>query len=157
VYDRQFATFVNVAHFDVEHGGVLQIEVTPRGTTPLGAIEDVIDSVVRAARVTLPTQRELRRVKNANAVTAIASLQGRVFRADTLTQGESWANDPVVYAKQVNHMAALTPADVKRAAAKYLVAGHIVMSMVPAGKLDLVSKPDIKHERPVTIVPLEKK
>ena len=46
------------------------------------------------------------------------------------------------YAKQVNQTFALTPADVQRVAKRYLSAARVVMSMVPAGKLDLISKPD---------------
>lgn len=146
VYDRQFATFVNVVHSDVEKGGVFQIEVFPRGTTSLSAIEDVVDSVVRVARQAAPTERELRRFKNENAVTAVASLQGRVFRADTLAQGEGWAHDPIAYAKQVNVTMALTPGDVQKVAARYLTPRRLVMSMIPAGKLDLISKPDRPYD-----------
>jgi zinc protease len=145
-YDRTLATFVNAAHFDLEQGGVFQIEVVPSGGASLSAIEDVIDSVVQSARSTPPSERQLERFKNANRVTAIASLQGRVFRADTLAQGESWAGDPVAYAKQVDRASRLTPSDVQRAAAKYLTPGRVVLSMVPAGKLELISKPDRKYE-----------
>src|SRR5262249_24863144 len=109
VFDRQLATSVTVAHIDVERGGVFQIEVSPRGATPLGTLEDVIDSVVQASLKTLPSDAELRRFKNSNAVTATVTLQGRLVRADTLAQGESWANDPVAYAKQVNAVARMTP------------------------------------------------
>jgi zinc protease len=152
-YDRHLATSVSVAHFDLEAGGVFEIEATPNGATPLGAIEDVIDSLVRVARETLPTERELNRFKNSNAVTAVASLQGRLFRADTLAQGEGWAHDPVAYAKQVNAASRLTPADVQRIATKYLVPGRVVLSMVPAGKLDLISKPDRKFEKASSVTP----
>jgi zinc protease len=147
MYDRQLATSVTVAHYDLEDGGVFEIEATPNATTPLGAIEDVIDSLVRVSRETLPTERELNRFKNSNAVTAVASLQGRLFRADTLAQGEAWAHDPVAYAKQVNDAGRLTPADVQRIAVKYLTPGRVVVSMVPGGKLNLISKPERKYEK----------
>jgi Predicted Zn-dependent peptidases len=153
VYDRQLATFVYAAHIDVENGGVFQIEATPRGNTSLGEIEDVIDSVVRTVRDTRPSERALERFKNAYAVTAVTSLQGRLFRVDTLAQGEGWAHDPVAYAKQVNQAARLTPADVQRAAQKYLGPGRVVMSMVPAGKPELVSKPERKSEKYSSVVP----
>jgi hypothetical protein len=40
----------------------------------------------------------------------------------------------------------LSPADVERARKKYLGRGRVVVSLVPAGKLDLVSKPDRPFE-----------
>jgi zinc protease len=157
VYDRKIATGVLAAHFDVEGGGFFQIEASPQGTTTLGAIEDVIDSVVHATLAGPPTDAQLRRFKNADADTAITSLQGRLVRIDTLSQGESWAGDPVVYAKQVNAVAKLTPADVQRAAVKYLTPKRLVLSMLPAGKLDLVSKPERPYENAASILPAEVK
>ena len=153
VYDRRMATSVSVNHFDLEKGGVFQIEVTPSGATPLGAIEDLVDSVLKATRETPPAASALERYKNKNALVAITSLQGRVVRADTLAMGQAFANDPVAYAAQVNRTNRLTPADVQRAAAKYLTPGRVVMSMIPAGKLDLVSKPELKFENVSAVVP----
>ena len=65
--------------------------------------------------------------------------------------------DPVAYAKQVNVTAKLAPADVQRAAVKYLTAKRLVLSLVPAGKLDLVSKPERPHENAAAILPAEVK
>jgi zinc protease len=156
-FDRQLAAAVIVAHIDNEKGGVFQIDVAPRGNATLGAIEDVIDSVVRVARETPPTEAQLNRFKRADADTAVMTLQARFARADTLLQGQSWAGDPVAYAKQQNAVLKLTPADVQRAAAKYLTANRVVLSMVPTGKLDLVSKPDHPYENAMKIMPAEVK
>lgn len=153
VYDQQLATSVNVNHFDVEQGGIFQIEVAPRGSASLGAIEDLIDSLVRIARDAPPDDRVFVRLKRANAVTAISSLQSRVIRADTLAQGEKWANDPVAYAGQVDRMNRLTGDDIHRVAMQYLTPGRVVMSMIPAGKLDLVSKPERGYEKISAVVP----
>jgi predicted Zn-dependent peptidase len=38
-------------------------------------------------------------------------------------------------------MMAVTPADVKRVAGKYLTKGRIVLSVVPLGKRDMAAKP----------------
>jgi len=153
MYDRNLAANVSVQHFDLEKGGVFQIDIIPSASTPLGAIEDVVDSVVRVARTTPISQHTLVSFKNANAVAAVASLQARVIRADTLAQGERWANDPVAYAKQVNAANALTPSSVQAVAAKYLTPGYLVMSIVPRGKLDLISKPERNYERAASTVP----
>jgi zinc protease len=157
LYDRQLANSVVAAHFDVENGGVFQIEVVPRGSTPLGVIEDVVDSVVRVARKTPPTDAQLNRFKRADADTAVMTLQARQARADTLAQGQSWAGNPVAYVRQQGSVLRLTPADVQAAAAKYLTANRVVLSMVPAGKLDLVSKPDRPYENALKLMPSEVK
>jgi zinc protease len=155
VSDKPLATFVVAVHVDNEAGGVFEIQVFPRGNTPLGAIEDVVDSVVRAARETPPTDAQLNRFKRADADTAVMTLQARQARVDTLTQGQSWAGDPIVYAKQQAAVLKLTPADVQRAAVKYLTPKRVVMSMVPAGKLDLISKPNRPYDKAASIMPAE--
>lgn len=157
VYDQKLATFVVAAHIDVEKGGVFQIEVVPRGTTTLGAIEDVVDSVVRVARETKPADAQLIRFKRADADTAVMTLQARQARVDTLAQGQGWAGDPIAYAKQQSAATRLTPDDVQRVAAKYLTANRVVLSMVPAGKLQLVSKPDRPYENAAQIMSAEVK
>jgi hypothetical protein len=40
---------------------------------------------------------------------------------------------------------ALTAADVRRVARQYLARPHVVMSMIPAGKLDLISRPELPY------------
>ena len=157
MYDRQLAVFVVAAHIDNENGGVFQIEVVPRGATPLGTIEDVVDSVVRVARETPPTDAQLTRFKRADADTAVVTLQARQARADTLSQGQSWAGDPIAYTKQQSAVLRLTPAAVQAIAARYLTPNRVVLSMVPAGKLDLVSKPDRQYENASKIMPTEVK
>jgi hypothetical protein len=70
-------------------------------------------------------------------------LQTRESRADTLAQGEMWAGNPVAYVRQVEIAAHLTPDEVMRAARTYLTPGRIVISMIPAGKRQLISKPEL--------------
>jgi zinc protease len=156
-YDKPLATFVVAAHIDNEAGGVFEIEVTPRGNTPLGAIEDVVDSVVRAARESPPTDAQVNRFKRADADTAVITLQARQARVDTLTQGQGWAGDPVAYTKQQNAVLRLTSTDIQAVAVKYLTPNRVVLSMVPAGKLDLVSKPDRPYDNASKIMPAEVK
>jgi zinc protease len=157
LYDKPLAAFVVAAHVDCEAGGVFQIEVVPRGNAPLGAIEDVVDSVVRAVRANPPTNVQLNRFKRADADTAVITLQARQARADTLGQGQSWAGDPIAYTKQQHAVLRLTPADVRAVAVKYLTPNRVVLSMVPAGKLDLVSKPERPYENASAIMPAEVK
>jgi predicted Zn-dependent peptidase len=83
----------------------------------------------------------------ADAVNAVASLQTRAARADTLAHGEVFAGDPVVYVKQLDAVARLTPADIDRVAHRYLGVNRMVMSMIPAGRPELISKPELPYTR----------
>jgi zinc protease len=155
VDDRQLATTVRVDYYDFEHAGVLEMVVVPTPSTSMTTIEMAIDSVMAALPSSPLTARELERFNNYNATTAVSSLQTRFARADTLAHGEIFAGDPVAYAKQVGAARALTPGDVQRAIVRYLTAGRLVMSLVPAGKLDLISKPSLPFTNvtPASFVP----
>jgi hypothetical protein len=112
---------------------------------------------VRVARETPPTDAQLTRFKRADADTAVITLQARQARADTLSQGQGWAGDPIAYTKQQNAVLRLTPADIKAVTAKYLTPNRVVMSLVPTGKLELVSKPDRPYQNASQIMPAEVK
>jgi len=145
VYDRRLAAAVTADNYDNEKSGVFEIVVLPRPGASMTTIETLVDSVLAGLTASPITAQELARFNNYNATAAVTGLQSHMMRADTLAHDEMFAGDPVAYAKQVNRARALTPADVQRAAAKYLTPGRVVMSLVPAGKLDLISKPDLPY------------
>jgi zinc protease len=147
VYDRGLATRVSAANFDFEHGGLFQIDVFPAPGASLSVIETLVDSALAGFSAKSIRPADLEAFKRANAVNAITLLQTRAARADTLAHGEIFARDPVAYAKQIGATAGLTPADVERVARKYLGANRMVMSMIPAGKLEMISKPELPYTR----------
>ena len=147
VYDRGLATRVVATNFDFENGGLFQIDVVPRPDSSMTTIETLVDSALSAFSARSVRAPDLGAFTRANAVDAITSLETRAARADTLAHGEIFAGDPVVYAKQVNSVSRLTPADLERVARRYLGANRMVMSMVPGGRLDLISKPELPYTK----------
>jgi zinc protease len=147
VYDRGLATRVVVTNFDFEKGGLFQIDIIPRPDSSMTKIEMLVDSALAAFSTRSIRAADLEAYARANAVNAITSLQTRAARADTLAHGEVFAGDPVVYAKQVNAASALTPAAIERVVRRYLGPNRVVMSMIPAGQLELISKSELPYTR----------
>jgi zinc protease len=145
VDERKLATNVLGGNSDLEKSGVFELIVFPRPGSSLSTIETLVDSVIAGLSTSPIAQREIDRFSNYNADSAVTWLQTRFARADTLAHGDVFAHDPVAYAKQVNAARALTPAQVQRAAAQYLATPHVVFSLVPAGKLELISKPELPY------------
>lgn len=143
IQDRQLATRVIADNYDVQRAGVFEIAIFPRANASLTTIETLVDSVLSAMATNPVTKEELALYNSYNAVQLATSLQPRFARADTLAHDEIYARDPAAYAKQAMHARALTPADIERVRKKYLGTGRVVVSLVPAGKLDLVSKPTL--------------
>jgi zinc protease len=145
VNDRQLASSVTADNHDFEKSGVFEIIIVPNPGASLTLIEDLTDSTLHSFATRPVTAEELARFNAFNRVDAATSLQLHFARADTLAHDEVFAGDPSSYAAQTNAALALTPADVQAAAQRYLTAGRVVMSLVPAGKLELISKPSLPY------------
>jgi zinc protease len=139
------ATNVVAENYDLEQSGVFEILVFPRPGASLSLIESLVDSTIAAIAANGVTAAELERFNNYNDVLGTTSLQTRLARADTLAHDQVFAGDPLAYARQAAASHRLTSADVRRVARQYLGKGRVVMSLVPAGKIDLVSKPELPY------------
>ncbi len=153
VYDRGLATSVFAGDIDMEKSGVFQVQVAPRPNASLGTIEQLVDSVLADVVIHPLTALELESVKRRTAMGAVFSLQTRAARADTLAHDEIFTGNPVAYADQITELMALTPADIARVAKAYLDNGHIVMSMIPQGKLDLIAQPGLPYTNVTPVTP----
>ena len=146
VYDRQLATSVNARAGSDENAGEFYVRVSPRPNASLTEIERLVDSVVTSMVVAPPSDREVQRLKNFIMVGAISGLQSVLDKAEELLDGQTYHGNPT-YLIDVDLPAyrALVPADVHRVAVKYLASPHVVLSMVPAGKLDLIAGPALPY------------
>ncbi len=82
----------------------------------------------------------------------ITGLEPVLSKAQEIARGQTFFSDPLRYQVDLRETAAVTPDDVQRVGRQYLTAGRVVLSMVPAGKLDLASKP-AEPSTNVTIAP----
>jgi zinc protease len=145
VYDKQLATGVSAFNAASEIGGYFTIYVAPRPSASLTEIEKTIDSVLTdVARAPL-TQKEVQRFKNYANVSTVTALQFNQAKAEQLALGETMSKNPVSFLADLTQLERVTAADVQRVARAYLGAGRVVMSMVPAGKLDMIAKPELPY------------
>ena len=145
VYDRQLATSVNAYSGSDENAGEFYINVSPRPNASLTQIEALVDSVVASVVAAPPTSREVDRTKNFVNVSAVTGLQSVRGKAEQLLEGQTYHGDPLHVVTELKEFRSLTPDDVHRVAQKYLTGGHVVLSMVPAGKLDMIATPQLAY------------
>ncbi len=151
VYDRQLATSVRAGQDGMEDEGYFSISVTPRPGASLTTIEQVTDSVLAGLITSPPDAREVDRSKHYGLVNTVTSLEAADAKAETLAEGQTYYGDPSHYQVELREAQAVTPADVRRVAQQYLTSGRVVLSMVPAGKLDLVSKASAPYTNVTTV------
>jgi zinc protease len=144
VYDRQSAAQVGAANYTSEGTGEFQIVVTPRPGSPLTQLELATDSILDRIRRDGPTADEVKRALAGNELSFLRDLESNLGKAFSLAQGQTFYNSPSYYFTLGYQRAqAVTAADVKRVAVKYLTpAGRVVLSVVPVGKRNEASKPE---------------
>jgi zinc protease len=147
VYDRQLATRVVAMQNpnDAENAGQFTISVTPRPNASLTEIETLIDSTLASLVTSPPSEKEVDRFKNTTRVSTVTGLDGALRKAEILAKGQTFFGDPLSYVKTTEALLAVTAPDVARVTKQYLTPGRIVISMVPTGKLDLISKPTLAY------------
>jgi zinc protease len=145
VYERQLATSVSSQNQENANGGVFVISASPRPGASLTEIERLVDSLLADLKTAPLSANDVQRFKNYTAVQTIKDLQYTFARAERLAEGETFHKDPLAFVKQLRKYDAVTAADVQRAARNYLTSGRVVLSMVPAGMLDLIARPEAPY------------
>ena len=143
VYDRQIAAQAFGSNSAFETAGKFDISIQPRPGTTLTQLETVTDSIIEAFKREGPTAEEVARAKAGAELQFISGLESNLGKAASL------ANSQVIYGNPSHgftydypKLQAVTPADVKRVATKYLTRGRVVLSVVPTGKAGDASKPE---------------
>ncbi|MGH7618131.1 MAG: M16 family metallopeptidase, partial [Gemmatimonadaceae bacterium] len=151
VYDRQSAAQAFAGQQASEAAGTFNLVVIPRPGHSLTELELSADSVLDRLKKDGPTADELQKVKASLEFSSVAILESDFGKAETLASGSVFFNDPENYRTRLTATNAVTAADIKRVANKYLTGGRVVLSVVPIGKTDLASKPEASVK--VSVVP----
>ena len=150
VYDTQLATAVSARQSTSSNSGDFIVILTPRPGHTLQSLETAADAVIDKFKKEGPTADELARAKAGLEFQFVAGLQSNLGKAETLLSGQVFHGDAGTYKAEYARFKAITAADVKRVANKYLGAGRALLSVVPA-KADQASMPD--KSRKVTVAP----
>jgi zinc protease len=143
VFDKEAAASVAVYQSPSENIGTFDIVATPRPGHTLAELETMIDSVIDQFKREGPTADELRRVKAGQELGFVNGLQSNLGKAFELAEDQTFFNDPsYTFRVEYPRTQAVTAADVKRVANKYLGKGRVILSSVPVGKPDLASHAD---------------
>jgi predicted Zn-dependent peptidase len=146
VYDRQIAAQAFGYQSTFESAGKFDIQVQPRPGTTLTQLETVIDSIITAFKKTGPTAEEVARAKAGAELNFIGGLESNLGKAASLANSQVLYGDPSrAFSYDYPRLQAVTPADVRRVANKYLTSGRVVLSVVPPGKANEASKPELSR------------
>jgi zinc protease len=141
VYDQQSAANVGTSQDSNESVGEFQVIITPRPGHSLTDLEAATDSIFERLKAEGPTAEEIQRATAGLELQFVSGLQSNLGKAMNLADGAGFHNNAAEYQIEYAKSLAVTAADVKRVANKYLTKGRVVLSIVPMGKRDEASKP----------------
>lgn len=144
VTDRRLATALVSSfnqNFDLESSGVLQSVINVSGSAT--EVERLADSVIASIRTDGVTDTEVRRWVAAHRMRTLNEMQSTETKAFMLADGALTYRDPNGHFGVVERALLVKPADVQAAARKYLTEHRVVMSVIPIGKFDQISRPEL--------------
>ncbi len=134
VREEQLAVGVSAGNFAFQRVGVLNVGATLRPGVELETLETRLNELIAEFIETGPTEDEVRRAATSNLASTIRGLEqvgGFGGKAVTLAQGEVFVDDPDFYAKQLNALATITPAEVKAAMQKWFTRPAMTLVLEP--------------------------
>jgi zinc protease len=141
VYDQQLAASVGTSQDSNEDVGEWVMTITPRPGHPLTELEQAADAVLERVKTEGPTAEEIQRATAGLELSFVSGLQSNLGKAMRLVDGAGFHGNAGDYQTEYAKFLAVTAADLKRVANKYLTRGRVVLSIVPMGKTDQASKP----------------
>jgi zinc protease len=142
VYDQQAAATVGTSQDSNENAGEFDVILTPRPGHSLTELEQSSDTILERLKREGPTDEEIQRAVAGLELQFVSSLQSNLGKAMRFADGAGIYGNAGQYQIDYAKSLAVTAADVKRVANKYLTRGRIVLSVVPIGKADQASKPE---------------
>jgi zinc protease len=141
VYDDQAAAQVFAAQSTNEDVGDFFVQITPRPGHTLTDLEAAADRVIEQLKAEGPNAEEMQKATAGDELAFLNGLQSNLAKATILASGAGYFGDPARFRTDYQKTLAVTAADVKRVANRYLTKGRVVLSVVPMGKADQAAKP----------------
>jgi len=151
VYDKQSAASVSIGQSTNEDVGDFIMTITPRPGNSLTDLEQAADAVIEKMKAEGPTAEEIQKATAGEELGFLRGLESNLGKSMRLSDGAGFHGDAGYFRTEYAKGQAVTAADVKRVANKYLTSGRVVLSIVPTGKTDDAAKPgESKKVAPVT-------
>ena len=148
VFDQQAAASVVAQQSTNEDVGEFRLAITPRPGHSLTDLESAAGSIIATFQAEGPTAEEIQKATAGDELEFLAGLQSNLGKSFRLTDGAGFHGDAGYFRTEYQKLLAVTAADVKRVAGKYLTPGRIVLSVVPPGKADQAARPDESKKVP---------
>jgi zinc protease len=133
-YDKQLAANANANHRSGALAGTFNVTITPQKGQKVDDLIAIADAQIARLKTDGPTEEEVSKGKNAIESRSVLQIQTVQNRADFFNRHYVQNGDPLAYKKELHDAYAVTAADVKRVANKYLSGHRIRLDVNPGPK-----------------------
>ena len=130
-------------NIDLEESGLLHTNYLVTGSAT--EVERLVDSVTADIRANGVTAAEVRRWIANYRIQTLLDMQGVYRKAELLGDAAVVQGNPLGTFNLMERALTMTPQQVQAAARKYMTADRVVLNIIPTGKLDLISRPDLPY------------
>ncbi|RIA43981.1 putative Zn-dependent peptidase [Hephaestia caeni] len=137
VRKEKLAVQVSAYNQSLAQLGIFVIQVIVRPGADADVVGKRIDQIIADFLKTGPTEDEVRRVVTkqvSETISGLESVGGFGGKAVALAQGELYSDDPGAYKKDLENLAAQTPANVKAVADKWLSRPTYALTIAPGAR-----------------------
>ena len=131
MYDKQLAASAGAFHFASALSGTFNVAITARPGQKLDDLVGIADAEIERLKQDGPTAEEVAKAQNSTESGLILGLQAAGRKADFLNAYNVQYGDPLAYKAEMARIFAVTPADVKRVAGRYLGPNRVRLDVVP--------------------------
>ncbi len=135
----QLANSVSASMWDLAQGGVIMVSAQLKPGADIAVLNNRLDEEIAAFIATGPTKDELQRVATgafSQTISGYEAVGGFGGKAVALAEGALYFNDSNNYRKQLDEVAAATPAEVKRVAGAWMSRPAFSLTVEPGERTE---------------------
>ena len=143
MYEKPLAANASAFHSAEMLAGTFGVTITAQRGQSLDDLVAMADAEVERLKAEGPTEAEVKKAQIAQGRGLNFGLQAMGRKADFLNQNNVVHGDPLAYKAELKKIYAVTPADVKRVAAKYLTANRVRLDVNPGAPTPRPAEPPV--------------
>ena len=131
IYKKPLAATVSAQHPTSRLTGTFEVSITAQPTEALDDLVTRADAAIAVLQAEGPAEGEVIKAQNGQESGLVVGLQSVMTKANFLNQNNVTFGDPMAYKGEFARLFAVTAADVKRVAVKYLTADRVRLDITP--------------------------
>ncbi len=143
MYEKPLASNAVAFHSTATITGTFAVMITAQRGQSLDDLVTMADAEVARLQAEGPTELEVKKSKIGEGRSAVFGIQSMQARADFLNRNNVALGDPLAYKDQLRKTYAVTSADVKRVAVKYLTTNRVRLDVNPGPPTPRAAEPPV--------------